>query len=190
MLSFANFLKKISPSFGIPAAILIAIFFNPDLAQMSFDHFYFPIGTLLILLGLYLRIWVRGYVRNEGFVVDGPYRYVRNPVELGTILIYLGVSIALGLNWWQQLILVASSFLYFETISISNEDEMRRSLGNRYERYRNRVRRWLPSRHPGMNRSGVSFSVTRGILRERDFLLFLLVLVICLSVKRSLGIQI
>ncbi len=186
MLQTANTLKKISPAFGIPAAILIAVFFRPEMVKMSFDHFYFPIGSILILLGLYLRVWVRGYVREEGFVVDGPYRYVRNPVELGTVLIYLGVCIALGLLWWQQLVVIAATFIYFEAISISNEDEMRRALGDRFDRYCNRVRRWLPSRHPGMNRSGVTFSVTRGILSERDFLLFLVVLVICLSAKRAL----
>lgn len=186
MLSAANALKKISPAFGIPAAILIAIFFRPEAVQMSFDHFYFPIGSILILLGLYLRIWVRGYLREEGFVVDGPYRYVRNPVELGTVLIYGGVCIALGLMWWQQLIVMTSTLVYFEALSISNEDEMRRALGSRFDRYRQRVRRWLPSRHPGMNRSGVTFSVTRGILRELDFLLFLVALVICLSIKRGI----
>jgi protein-S-isoprenylcysteine O-methyltransferase Ste14 len=186
MLNVATALKKISPGFGIPAAILIALFFRPEAGQMSFDHFYFPLGSVLILLGLYLRIWVRGYVREEGFVVDGPYRYVRNPVELGTLLVYLGVCIALALVWWQQLIVLGCTLVYFETIAITNEEEMRRALGDRFERYRSRVRRWFPSRYPGMNRSGVSFSVTRGILRERDFLMFLVVLVLCLSIKRGL----
>lgn len=186
VLNVATALKKISPRFGIPAAILMTLFFEPEMAQMSYDRFYFPLGGLLILIGLYLRIWVRGYVREEGFVVDGPYRYVRNPVELATTVLYLGVAIALGLNWWQQLVIVTATIFYFEALAIANEEEMRRSLGERFDRYRKRVRRWFPSRYPGMNRAGVTFSLPRGILRERDFLFFLVVLVACLVIKRQL----
>lgn len=186
MLSVANTLKKISPRFGIPAAMLIALFFRPDFAQVSLDQIYFPVGIALIFVGLYLRVWVRGYAREEGFVVDGPYRYVRNPVELGSTLLYLGIATSLGLDWWQLLVLIVVAIAYFETLALVNEETMKRALGERYDRYRSRVRRWIPSQHPGMNRSGVTFSVMRGLVQEKDFLFFLLVLVLCLIIKRQI----
>lgn len=188
MLSVAGSLKKISPRFGVPVAFLMALFFNPEEVVLSYDHFYFPIGTLVVLIGIYLRVWVRGFVREEGFVVDGPYRYVRNPVELGTVLVYLGVAVALGLSWWQQLLIILLTMAYFEALSLTNEEEIRHILGERYDRYRRRVKRWIPSRYPGMNRSNVAFSVMRGFLLERDFLYFLGILVLLLIAKKKLGL--
>lgn len=186
MLNLAQTLKRVSPNFGVPASILIAIFFKPEMARLAIEEYSFALGVVAIALGLFLRIWVRGYLREEGFVVDGPYRYVRNPVELGTVLLYFGVGVVLGLLWWQQLIVLAATLAYFEALAISNEDDMKRAMGDRYDRYRTRVKRWLPSRHPGMNRSGVTFSVTRGLVLERDFLLFLVILVVCLSIKENI----
>jgi protein-S-isoprenylcysteine O-methyltransferase Ste14 len=78
-------------------------------------------------------------------VVQGLYRYVRNPMYLGVLLLLLGEtaffkSIAL-LQYTLAWFIIVNLFVVFY-----EEPALRHRFGDSYERYFRSVRRWLPTR--------------------------------------------
>lgn len=78
-------------------------------------------------------------------VVQGLYRYVRNPMYLSVTAIVLGEALLTGsralLVYWVAWFVAANLFVIgYE------EPSLGRRFGPAYERYRGTVRRWLPGR--------------------------------------------
>ena len=81
-------------------------------------------------------------------VVDGPYRYVRNPMYLGAILSLLGAALYYGSPW--LLAYVAAFVLWAHLFVVGYEEpRLRRTFGDDYAAYAGRVQRWLPRRPAG-----------------------------------------
>lgn len=79
-------------------------------------------------------------------VVRGLYRYVRNPMYVGVLLVIAGWAALFGsaaLLWYAGTVAVA---LHFFVILIE-EPMLRSRFGNAYAAYCATVRRWLPGRH-------------------------------------------
>ena len=81
-------------------------------------------------------------------VVHGLYRYVRNPMYVGVLLVLLGEA---GLFNSRALLVyaggfwvVASAFVFFY-----EEPTLRRKFGGSYARYYRSVNRWLPRKPSG-----------------------------------------
>lgn len=76
-------------------------------------------------------------------VVSGPYRYVRNPMYAGGILLLLG-----WLVWSPSLALVIAPFLFFTAthlfVTTYEEPALKRKFGAAYEEYLQKVPRWIP----------------------------------------------
>ena len=78
-------------------------------------------------------------------VVDGPYRYVRNPMYIGATLALYGAALFYGstpLFGYAGLFLVASHIF----VVSYEEPTLTRLFGTDYNAYRTRVGRWLPRR--------------------------------------------
>jgi protein-S-isoprenylcysteine O-methyltransferase Ste14 len=80
-------------------------------------------------------------------VVEGPYRYVRNPMISGVLFNLAGealvfASASIGI-WWAVFLLANSIYM-----PLSEEPGLRARFGADYERYCRNVRRWLPRLSP------------------------------------------
>jgi protein-S-isoprenylcysteine O-methyltransferase Ste14 len=76
-------------------------------------------------------------------VVAGFYRYVRNPIYVGVILIFLGHFLWFG--YWALLMYTVLSFIgvhFF--ILLYEEPTLKKTFGARYEKYLETVPRWIP----------------------------------------------
>jgi protein-S-isoprenylcysteine O-methyltransferase Ste14 len=117
------------------------------------------IGLPLIALGLIvvvstIRLFAivgRGTLApwdpTSRLVVRGPYRYVRNPMISGVLLILLGEAALFGslaLLLWFGLVLAANA-VYMPLVE---EPALQRRFGEEYERYRAHVPRWIPRVRP------------------------------------------
>ena len=78
----------------------------------------------------------------RSLVVDGPYRFTRNPMYLGMAGAYAGAALASGLLW-PLLFLPAVLGIVDRLIIPREERHLRELFGEDYERYAERVRRWL-----------------------------------------------
>jgi len=114
------------------------------------------VGTLGGLLALWcvLTFAVAGKGTPAPFdpprrlVVSGPYRFVRNPMYLGAALAVAGAAL-----FYQsvELLAYASVFILFSHVFVVYYEEpaLRRTFGDEYDNYSQRVRRWGPSRTGG-----------------------------------------
>ena len=80
-------------------------------------------------------------------VVRGPYRYVRNPMITGVLLVLLGEAALFGSPW---ILAWAAAFFAVNAVwfPLVEEPGLVQRFGREYEDYRRAVPRWLPRRHP------------------------------------------
>ncbi len=75
-------------------------------------------------------------------VVEGPFRFTRNPMYLGLTLVLLGIGLLAGTAPF--LLAPAAFALWIHLLQIPGEEAvLARLFGDPYEVYRRRVRRWL-----------------------------------------------
>lgn len=75
-------------------------------------------------------------------VAAGPFRYTRNPMYLGLLMLHLGVTLAFRLPWAAILFVPVFLALNFGVI-VPEEQYLAAAFGEPYALYRKRVRRWL-----------------------------------------------
>jgi len=120
---------------------------------------YSSIGFLPIALGAAIYLWCAWDFATAGqgtpapidapkhLVVRGLYRFVRNPMYVGVLLILLGESVAFRST--RILVYAAIVFTFFNLFVILYEEPaLKRKFGASYEEYLRTVPRWLPHRRP------------------------------------------
>jgi len=112
------------------------------------------VGIALAALGVGMRTWANRvlgqfYTRTlrteEGqrIVQEGPYRLIRHPGYLGTLLLWIGA--ALAIRNWLTLIVILVVMLIAYTYRISVEEKMlNATFGDVYQAYRKHTWRLLP----------------------------------------------
>jgi protein-S-isoprenylcysteine O-methyltransferase Ste14 len=76
-------------------------------------------------------------------VVTGFYRYVRNPIYVGVMFIFLGYFLWFG--YWALLLYTILAFLGVHVfIILYEEPTLKRKFGASYEEYLKNVPRWIP----------------------------------------------
>lgn len=108
------------------------------------------LGGLMILTGWPFALWSiyvqftlgRGtpvpVMATQKLIVRPPYSYCRNPMALGTIIAYLGVSVIAGSPGAALLVLLGATVL-LTYIKVLEEQEMVARFGEEYLAYRRRV---------------------------------------------------
>lgn len=113
-------------------------------------------GTGAVAVGAVILLWCIWEFAHRGrgtlapfdeprkLVVQGLYRYVRNPMYVGVVLILLGES--LFFRSGRLLLYTSLFFAAFNVFVIGYEEpRLRLRYGADYERYCMRVGRWIPS---------------------------------------------
>ncbi len=102
-------------------------------------------GVGLTLIGLLLRTWACGHLEKEKkLTTSGPYRYTRNPLYFGNLLIGLGV--VTGAQSWAVLASALVLFVIFYTVIIlSEKQKMEKLFPVEYAEYERKVPLFFPS---------------------------------------------
>jgi protein-S-isoprenylcysteine O-methyltransferase Ste14 len=113
-----------------------------------------PAGVALIVLGIALSAWARLTFKaqhaeifpwsdaHSALVTNGPFRFSRNPMYLGLLVIGVGAALVAG-TWLMWLVPVLLFVLDNFVIIPYEERSMERTFGDAYRAYRSRVRRWI-----------------------------------------------
>jgi len=148
------------PGVYFPPPLIYGLFFLAGLALDRFAPLPRPpaalasaLGVLLVAawlaltVGSFRRFWSVGNsvvtIRPAAsLVVEGPYRFTRNPMYLSLVLLYAALALLLGLVW--PLLLGPGLVWVVGEWCIGPEERyLERKFGDEYQRYRARVRRWL-----------------------------------------------
>ncbi|MGA2475799.1 MAG: isoprenylcysteine carboxylmethyltransferase family protein [Terriglobia bacterium] len=112
-------------------------------------------GAVLLVVGATLVLACAGVFISRGrgtpaifdapraFVAIGPYKYVRNPMYIGGLILLIGFglferSISILFLTLPLFLLVHLFVLFYE------EPTLTRKFGSSYQEYRKAVRRWIP----------------------------------------------
>lgn len=118
------------------------------------------VGLCFALAGLILMYWTLKLFNTKGgggtpapwepiknLVIEGPYRFVRNPMLLGVILFLVAEALLLRsmpiLLW--MIAFVVLNTVYF---ALSEEPELEKRYGKSYIDYKHNVSRWIPRLSP------------------------------------------
>ncbi len=121
----------------VPLALLALLLARPaPIANLA--------GGALVLAGLALRGWAAGYLaKGAALCTDGPYRYLRHPLYLGSLLAALGFCIMANVLWAWLVVLPPFLALYtWQTLA--EERTLRRLYPDAYPRYAAQVPMLLP----------------------------------------------
>ena len=140
---FAN--RSFTP---IPIALSIIYFAQPENQNIL-------LGFMVLLVGELIRMWSVSYAGGEtrttsvgapSLCTAGPYGYVRNPIYVGNMLMYLGIVIIAGSPNLMLMVLATMSFFIIQySLIISLEEEKLDELfGPEYVTYKSNVRAILP----------------------------------------------
>jgi protein-S-isoprenylcysteine O-methyltransferase Ste14 len=130
--------------------------------------FFFPVyisipfpfnlcGLLISVLGFTLIVWANytllfvgriGLKNREPFhiphklILEGPYKFSRNPIYLSGVIIIFGLAIFLGSL--TLFIISIALFIIFRILFIRwEEKKLEEAFGEEYLEYKKRVRRWI-----------------------------------------------
>jgi protein-S-isoprenylcysteine O-methyltransferase Ste14 len=137
--------------FLVVATVLEAIVPLPVLGAHALEHYL--VGAALAVCGFVMiglgtgRFVAAGTtippnMPTTALVVDGIYGWTRNPLYLGSTLVYLGLSVAAGSLW--AIVLVLPLLWVINVGMIAREERyLERKFGDAYRAYTVQVRRWV-----------------------------------------------
>ncbi len=111
------------------------------------------LGALLLAGGLALGLAAIGLFRKTGqdpkpwlpspeLIIQGPYKYTRNPMYVGMTLLALGVSALAGHGWIAILAFGALAVVHFTAV-LPEERYLTGKFGESYTKYTQSVRRYV-----------------------------------------------
>lgn len=115
---------------------------------------WIAVGTLVAAAGEALRIWAAGHLtKTERLVTSGPYRFTRNPLYLGRLLIFSGLCLMARLPYAGHWVVLVAGWAVFFGYYLPRKErvEPARLLavhGEAYARYRRSVPALLPTSRP------------------------------------------
>ena len=156
----------------IPFIVVMLVYAEPTVTTLA-------AGLLIALLGEAIRFWgvsiagsetrTTGVVGATNLITDGPFGYVRNPLYVGNILMYVGCGVmSKALVPWLQVIALAWFIIQYHLIVSREEEHLRRAFGEEYEQYLKNVPRFIPrlTKYAGEHSFHRSPDFSRGIASE------------------------
>jgi len=110
-------------------------------------------GLISFLVGFGLMLWAWRLFQQHGTVIcpteiptalveEGPFRFSRNPMYLGIVLMLVGIALSLGTL--VMFFAPTTFFLIMDRCFVLHEEKnLEAQFGERYLNYKRQVRRWI-----------------------------------------------
>jgi len=175
-IAYMDWVRRHRRTVAIPLVFIV-------LVLAHFDETYFMYSYFLIVAGEMLRIWAAGHLQKEKVLTTGgPYRWMRNPLYLGSLLIALGFYLCMD-SRWILLIIVAYFALFFVPVVKYEERLLNEKFPEEYPPYADAIPAFFPTiriwQYPTTHFSfrqvmkNKEYNAILGILLAYAYLLFL-----------------
>ncbi len=173
MKNFSLTLFKYRSYTPIPFVLLMFLFQNANVWSLI-------CGFIIALSGELIRLWGVSYAGSEtrttgavggtNLVISGPFAFVRNPLYVGNILIYLGIGV-MSFALFPYLQIAALLFFFYQYNAIVKEEEnyLKEKFGKDFEEFVKAVPRFIPRLTPYRNKNLVQppFQLGEGLKSEK-----------------------
>ena len=193
MPNISNIFFKYRSYTPIPFLLLMIIFAEPGVISMI-------IGFAIAISGELIRYWgvswagsetrTTGGVGGTYLIISGPFAFVRNPLYVGNILLYIGIGI---MSWslfpYLQLVALLFFAVQYHFIVLEEEKYLKEKFGETYNKYVKNVPRFIPRiiSYKDSTLAQPPFNPKAGVKSEKRtlqaFVLVSLIIVIIWTVK-------
>ena len=126
--------------------------YPPDVIPLPYNYLgvlFIPVGMFLVIWGNYALLYLgkidfkdrEPMQRPSTLVLVGPYRFTRNPIYFGVLLMMLGLVIV-----WSSIAMVfflIVVYIIFSYFVKREEVILEEEFGDKYRNLKKRVRRWV-----------------------------------------------
>jgi protein-S-isoprenylcysteine O-methyltransferase Ste14 len=116
------------------------------------NNLYQYVGIVMIIVGTIFIYWAQKTTntpkselkkeRDTNFFIRGPYRYTRNPTNLGVAIMTLGLGFLI--NSLLSVIFIIAAYLISKFIFIKKQDYiLEERYGSVFNEYKKKVKNWL-----------------------------------------------
>ena len=160
----------------VPVVIAGVITTTPPFSARAGERLWECLSIAVALAGLGLRVWAVGSApsgtserstvnpRASQLRTTGPYSVVRHPLYVANGLMALGLTLFPGI-WYLPIILVLSTWLYYERVAIREEAFLAERFGDEFAAWSSRVPACLPS-FATFERSAIPYSWKKVLRHE------------------------
>jgi protein-S-isoprenylcysteine O-methyltransferase Ste14 len=155
---------RLTATFGF--VVFLAFFARPRPVEVA-------IGFVIAALGEAVRFWAAGHLlKTKELITSGPYRYTRNPLYLGRLLILTGLCVMCRLPYFANLAALGIGYAVFFFYYLPRKERveparLRAVHGEAYDRYFRAVPALLPTLKPYTAASNLGWSSDR-MFRNRE----------------------
>lgn len=134
-------------------------------------------GFVFVFAGEILRLWAAGHLRKTvSLITSGPYRYTRNPLYLGRLLIFTGLAIMATLPAYGNWIVLACGYVIFFGYYLPRKERveparLRNVHGQHYTAYHDAVPALVPQRTPWTGGSSEGWHSARLLANREHWML-------------------
>jgi protein-S-isoprenylcysteine O-methyltransferase Ste14 len=179
---------------AIPLPLAVALLVLPAPAGAAMPAVV--AGVLLVAAGEALRLWAVRHIgtisrtRSERIgplVSTGPFAYIRNPLYVGNVSLWVGFALCARLVWLAPLVALLLAGEYHAIVRWEERLLVERR-GEEYRTYAARVPRWMPAVAGRRGRAATAplFSWRETLFSERGTLVAIAAGFVLLALKRVL----
>ena len=136
---------------ALPLPVALALLLV-RVGEASFSWTLVGSGVVLTFAGESLRLWAVHHIgvisrtrsgRLGPLVETGPFGFVRNPLYIGNIMLWVGMALTARLVWMAPVVALLLAMEY-DAIVRWEEELLKSRYGDEYVQYAKRVPRWVP----------------------------------------------
>lgn len=172
-------LSRLRRNAHLPLALIALALARPSLVP-------YGLGSVLVLLGIGLRAWAAGFLMKGGeLCTEGPYRYIRHPLYLGSFLGAVGLSIMANSIWGWVLVLPLFVLVYAAQV-IAEERYLGSHYGRAHDQWASRVPLLLPRLRARIAASGQPWRWSQFFANREHYHVLLTLLLVALFLVKML----
>ncbi len=153
------------------------------------------LGLVWVAAGEAVRLWASGYLlKTAELVTSGPYRYTRNPLYLGRLLILSGLCIMASMPYGANLALMVMGWGVFFGYYLPRKERveparLREIHGTAYQQYFRSVPALFPTTRPFDDPNRIGWSSDRMLRNREHWMVVGLLLVTMLLLWRAHSLE-